>query len=295
MTNVWTQAVAFTRLVKLEHTIFALPFALSSLLLATPLGQWPPFDTTLWVILAFIGGRTYAMGLNRLIDADIDAKNPRTASREIPSGQVSRPIAWLWTLSALGVMILTVLPLPLLCLQLLPLAIGILTLYSFTKRFTSLCHLVLGLALGSSAIGGWLALTGHWDGGLPVLFGVVVLSWVAGFDIIYATQDVDFDQAEGLWSIPAQLGISKALVISRLLHLLTILSLVGFGVWFSYVKGSVGWGYWVATLLTAVMLCYEQRLVNASDLSKVDAAFFTVNGFVSISFFGCLLLNRLFG
>jgi len=288
-----TKATHFANLVRLEHTIFALPFAMTALLLANPSPHFPSFVTVLWVTLAMVGGRTYAMGLNRLADAHLDALNPRTASREIPAGLVSKAEAWGLTLGALGFMIFAVWQLPLLCKQLLPVAVLILTLYSYTKRFTSLCHLVLGLALGSSAIGGWLAQTGAWQGGLPILFGASVALWVMGFDVIYACQDTDFDRSQGLFSLPAQVGIETALQLSRWMHAGSMLFLLIFAWQYSYsAYGFVGWGFCLATVLMGILLVSEHRLVKADDLSRVNQAFFTLNGQISVGFFAFVLVER---
>lgn len=277
----------YAELVKFEHTIFAMPFALSAMLLASG-QQWPNLLTVLWVILAMVGGRTFAMGLNRIIDCQIDGKNPRTAGRTLPAGRLPIAEAWGLTLLALGLMVFATAQLPPLCLKLLPLALVILWVYSYVKRFSALAHLVLGLALGAAAIGGWIAVTGTFS--LPaVLFGLAVLSWVAGFDIIYACQDVDFDRDAGLFSIPASWGISQGLKISRALHMLTVLSLVA--VWF--LVPASGWGFGAAIVLTAAMLIYEQTLVSAQDLSRVNEAFFMVNGVISLLVFGCILAERL--
>ena len=291
--SVFSKLRHYANLIRLEHTVFALPFAMTALLLANPVLCFPSFQTVLWVTLAMIGGRTYAMGLNRLADAQLDALNPRTALREIPAGLVSQKEAWLLTIGALGLMLFAVWQLPLLCKQLSPVAVLILTLYSYTKRFTSLCHLVLGLALGSSAIGGWLAQSGSWQGGLPILFGSAVALWVMGFDVIYACQDTDFDRSQGLFSLPAQVGIETALKLSRWMHAGSVLCLLLFAWYYSHsVYGFVGWGFSLATLVMAVLLVWEHRLVRADDLSRVNQAFFTLNGQISLGFFSFVLLER---
>ena len=189
----------YAELVKFEHTVFALPFALSSMLLAVQPGTWPSIWTLLWVLLAMVGGRTYAMALNRLVDADIDAKNPRTENRSIPAGRVKKSETWVLIILSAILLTLATFQLPLVCQQLLPVAFFLLTLYSFVKRFSSLAHLVLGIALGSSAVGGWLAVTGEiaW---LPIIFGFTVVFWVSGFDVIYACQDIEFDRVRKVTS-----------------------------------------------------------------------------------------------
>lgn len=282
----------YAELVKLEHTIFALPFALSAMLLATEPLRWPTPETALWILLAMVGGRTYAMGLNRLIDARIDGENPRTKNRSIPAGRVRKAEAWALTLLAGVLLTYATFQLPLICQMLLPPAFAVLTLYSFVKRFSSLAHLVLGIALGSSAVGGWLAVTGtlSW---LPVIFGFAVVFWVAGFDIIYACQDVAFDQSANLKSIPASVGITRAMVISRACHLITIALMTAFGLLYPY----TGIGYCLATLLMAGMLVYEHRLIRAEGaeirLDKINEAFFTVNGQISLTIFALVLMDKL--
>jgi 4-hydroxybenzoate polyprenyltransferase len=288
-------ASRFADLVKFEHTIFALPFAMAAMVLAAGT-LWPSWQTACWVLLAMVGGRTYAMALNRLIDAEIDAKNPRTSMRAIPAGRVRRKEAWVLVLFSALVLTLATFQLPWICRGLLPVAFFILTLYSYVKRFSSLAHLVLGVALGSSAVGGWLAVTGEitW---LPVLFGFAVVFWVAGFDIIYATQDVGFDREAGLYSIPAAMGIPKALQLSRVFHGLTILLLTTFGLMYSY----TGIFYWIAVGIVAAMLIYEHWIVHSDSpadggirLDKVNEAFFNINGRISMAVFLLVVLDKLF-
>jgi len=284
---VLSRVALYAELVKFEHTVFALPFALSAMFLASG-AHWPSLHTALWVVLAMVGGRTYAMGLNRIIDCQIDGQNPRTAGRTLPAGRLPRVEAWGLTLIALALMVLATLQLPILCLQLLPIALVLLTAYSYIKRFSALAHVVLGLCLGAGAIGGWIAVTGTLSAP-ALLFGTAVLAWVAGFDIIYACQDVDFDREAGLFSIPASWGVSQGLAVSRILHGVTVMSLVA--VW-AMVPGS-SWGFGLAIVLTGAMLVYEHRLVSAQDLSRVDDAFFMVNGVISVLVFACILVERL--
>ncbi|WP_373532927.1 UbiA-like polyprenyltransferase [Vampirovibrio sp.] len=291
--GVWGRLAEYAELVKFEHTIFALPFALSAMLLAVPGSQLPSFWTVLWVVLCMVGGRTYAMGLNRLIDARIDGQNPRTQNRSIPAGRVSKQGAWVLILASGLLLVLSVWQLPLICRLLLPLAFLILTIYSYMKLFSPLAHLVLGIALGSSAVGGWLAVTGAlaWQ---PVVFGLAIVFWVAGFDVIYACQDYEFDQTAGLKSIPVALGLQGALQLSRLFHCLTVGLLVGFALGYS-----VGLFFWFAILMTAGMLVYEHWLIRGDDmtpirLEKVNEAFFTVNGRISMAVFLLVLADKLF-
>lgn len=288
------QVREYIEMVKFEHTIFALPFALSAMLLACPPGKWPGLLTVLCIFGAMVGGRTFAMAINRLIDAGIDAKNPRTASRSIPAGRVSKMGAWGVTVLAAMLFIGSTLPLPLICKQLLPVAFAILILYSYMKRFSSLAHLVLGIALGSSAVGGWLAVTGQLNI-LPILFGLAVVFWVAGFDIIYACQDEAFDREAKLHSIPVALGIRGALMFSRWCHGICISLLVAFGILYPY----TGFGFWLATVLTAGMLVYEHWVIRgreaneAISLAHVNEAFFTINGKISVSVFVLILLDHI--
>lgn len=275
----------YADLVKFEHTLFALPFALSAMLLAS--GQsWPSLQAVLWVIVAMVGGRTYAMGLNRIIDKDIDGKNPRTAGRAIPAGRVKLAEAWGITVLSFLLLLFAVLQLPPLCLKLLPIALIALSGYSYVKRFSNLAHLVLGFCLGCSAIGGWVAVTGQ----LPlsaIVFGFAVMVWVAGFDLIYACQDVAFDRGAGLFSIPASWGVGQGLFISKLCHALTVLCLS----WVGY-SLHLGWPYALAVLLVGAMLFYEHTLVSETDLSKVDEAFFNVNGAISLAVFLLVCLDK---
>lgn len=276
----------YFELIKFEHTIFAMPFALAGMLLAQKSG-FPDIVTVILVIIAMIGGRTAGMSLNRLIDADIDKLNPRTANRAIPSGKIKKISAFVLSIISFTVMIIATFQLPDICVKLLPAAIGILILYSYTKRFTSFSHFVLGMALGAAATGGWIAVSGKLD--LPsVLWGLSVIFWVAGFDIIYSLQDIDFDRENKLFSIPVKLGIKKSLYLSRFLHLLTILIL--FCISLIYTQGIF---YYIGLFFAAIMFVYEHSLLKENDLSKIDIAFFNVNGYVSIAVFLCILADKL--
>lgn len=277
----------WSEMIKLEHTVFALPFALTGLLLASK--TIPSLETFFWTVCAFGGARAAAMTMNRLIDSNIDAKNPRTATRAIPAGKISPLHALVFSILAFGVMIFSATKLPALCLQLSPVAVLWLSFYSFTKRFTWLCHLVLGVALGGAALGGWVAAGGALDTAAPWLLALSVATWVAGFDIIYALQDIDFDRGEKLHSIPAAFGIPMALTISSMLHLFTAASLVLTGVVLS--RGPL---FWLGAVLVMAMLKYEHKLVRPDDLSKINAAFFTTNGIVSICMFLATLADCIF-
>jgi 4-hydroxybenzoate polyprenyltransferase len=234
-----------------------------------------------------VGARSGAMAFNRLIDARIDALNPRTADRHLPTGRVSRQEAWLLVFASFALLLAAAWRLNPLCFYLAPLAIGLLVLYSFCKRFTAWSHLVLGLCLAAAPVGAWIALRGDlaWP---PLVLGLAVLVWVAGFDILYALQDEAFDRANGLFSIPVRLGARRALGLARLLHLAMVLLLVLLGI-----ISPLGTLYLVGVLLVGGLLFYEHRLVRADDLSRLDTAFFAMNGYVSVTLFAFALLDAL--
>jgi 4-hydroxybenzoate polyprenyltransferase len=273
-------------LVKIEHTVFALPFALSGLILAS--ARLPSASVVLLTIICFAGARAAAMSLNRAIDADMDARNPRTKDRAVAKGVISKGAAILFAVVAFAVMIVAAIPLPAICLKLSPIAVIWLSFYSFTKRFTWLCHFVLGIALGGAALGGWAAAGGELNILPPYLLALAVASWVAGFDLIYACQDFEFDRLEKVHSIPAQFGIGSALNTSNALHVITTVSLIALG---SLLH--LGAVYWVGVTIVTVMLVYEHSIVKANDLSRVNAAFFNVNGIVSILAFVSILIDKL--
>lgn len=277
----------YGEMVKFEHTIFALPFALSAVLLAIPTNQWPPVMPVVWILMAMVGGRTYAMALNRLLDADIDGKNPRTVDRAIPAGRVKQTEGIALAVFSVVLLSLATFQLPILCQQLLPIAILILSVYSLTKRFTALAHGVLGFALGCSVVGSWIAITGSISSA-SIALGLAITFWVAGFDIIYSCQDADFDKEAGLHSIPAWLGIPTALRLSRLCHLLTLICMITTNLLLP--QSSIG--LWLGTAIMGGFLIYEHRLIAQHGLAKLDVAFFTVNGWISISVFVCILLEH---
>lgn len=272
--------------IKFEHSIFALPFALCGALLASE--SLPKISTIFWIILAMVGARSLAMSLNRIIDKDIDAKNPRTKNRELPEGKLTYNQAVLFSLISFFLLIYATLKLPRLCLYLLPIAAIWFFLYPFTKRFTSFSHLWLGIALGASVLGGWIAITGEINSPIPFILGSAVAFWVAGFDILYACQDYDFDTKNDLHSIPAKFGIKNALIISRIFHLLTVIFLILLG---QIIK--ISFVYWLCVVFVSAMLFYEQSLVKHNDLSKLNLAFFTLNGWVSIGFLVFMLIEKL--
>jgi 4-hydroxybenzoate polyprenyltransferase len=269
-------------MIKFEHSVFALPFALTGTLLAWRESSYRVNGLgwrLLWIVVAMISARSAAMTFNRLLDADIDARNKRTANRHLPTGVLSSRFAWGFTLASSLVFLWAAKQLGPLCLALAPVALGIVFFYSFTKRFTSLAHLVLGFALGIAPAAAWIAVRGSLDGRILFLTGAVTL-WTAGFDVIYACQDFEFDCAEGLCSIPRRFGVMRALLIARLLHIAMVASLVALVVSFHLGALSVA-----GIIAVALLLVYEHGLVRPNDLSRVNAAFFTVNGYVSVLFF----------
>lgn len=275
--------------VKLPHTVFALPFALVGVTFATRLAPITA-ATVGWVVLAFTCARWVAMAVNRIVDREYDAKNPRTAMREIPRGAIGVREAWVTVVLAAGIFVFAAWMLNPLCFALSPVALAWVCFYSFTKRFTRYAHLVLGLGLAIAPVGGYLAVTGAWSSPWWVLIAltVAVMSWSGGFDILYALPDIEFDRSQGLHSIPAALGVPRAIVVSRLLHVVTVAAL-GLTVW------SVGAGTlaWVGVAIAAALLAYEHSLVTGDDLSRLDAAFFTMNGVISMAVFVCVLADRL--
>jgi 4-hydroxybenzoate polyprenyltransferase len=269
-------------MIKFEHSVFALPFALTGALLAWRDGGFFRGGLWLrlaWIVLAMVAARSVAMAFNRVLDADIDALNPRTRVRHLPAGLLSRTFAWgfigVWSV----VFLFSARELNPLCFKLAPLALAVLMFYSFTKRFTSLSHLVLGFSLGIAPAAAWIAMRGSLDPRILWLTAAVTL-WTAGFDIIYSCQDYEFDMEAGLFSLPRRFGIAGALWISRALHLGMLLCLVMLVE--SFALGALAWA---GVLAVACLLAWEHRLVKANDLSRVDAAFFTMNGYVSVIFF----------
>jgi 4-hydroxybenzoate polyprenyltransferase len=268
-------------MIKFSHSVFALPFALTSTALAAAGGlRW---SQVAWILVAMVGARSAAMGFNRLADHAIDARNPRTAGRELPRGILRRAEVGAFVIVSAGALVLAAGMLNPLCLALSPVALAIVLLYSYAKRFTSLSHVVLGLALGMAPVGAWLAIRGRFDL-VPILLGLAVLFWVAGFDTIYACQDVDFDRNEGLRSLPARFGVRTALGLARVFHALAVallLSLYGLAALHPlYLAGVAG---------VAALLVYEHSLVRHDDLSRVDVAFFTLNGWISVGYFAVTL------
>ena len=269
-------------MIKFEHSVFALPFALTGALLAIRQGGynwrfvgWKVF----WIAVAMVGARSAAMAFNRLVDAAIDSRNPRTRMRHLPTGQVSRGFAWIFVAASCVVFLVAAAALNPLCLRLAPLALAIVFFYSFTKRFTSFSHLVLGISLGIAPAGAWIAVRGSLDPRILWLTAAVTF-WTAGFDLIYSCQDYEFDGTEGLFSLPRRIGIAGALWVARGLHLLMVLCLVA-------LVRDFDLGVLALAGVAAVvgLLAYEHSLVKPHDFSRVNAAFFTMNGYVSVLFF----------
>lgn len=280
--GVWRRFVLTLEMIKFEHSVFALPFALTGALLAwRSIGF--PLDGMLWklawIVVAMIGARSAAMAFNRVLDAQIDSRNPRTSSRHIPAGLLSARFAWGFIAASSAVLVLAAAMLNPLCLRLSPVALAVVFFYSWTKRFTALSHLVLGFSLGIAPAAAWIAVTGGLDPAIVWLTAAVTL-WTAGFDIIYSCQDFEFDRATGLHSIPARFGIGGALMMARALHVAMIACLTALAV-----SLELGVWAWTGIAVTAALLAWEHRLVRADDMSRVDAAFFTMNGWVSLLFF----------
>lgn len=285
----------YLSLVKFSHTIFAMPFAIIGFFLGIAslyLSSVPDWHTIIYppsliskltklfvlVVLCMIFARSAAMAFNRYLDSSFDARNPRTAIREIPAGIISRESALWFVIISCLLFILTTFFINPICFYLSPVALFVILFYSYTKRFTALCHLVLGVGLSLAPIGAYLSVTGRFDI-LPVLFSIIVLFWVSGFDIIYALQDETFDKTHNLHSIPASIGKAKALNVSKFFHFISAVFVVVAGFY-----GSFGWLYWVGTLIFAGMLVYQHSIISPGDLSKVNISFMTANGIASVVF-----------
>ncbi len=276
----------FIDLVKFEHTIFALPFAYLGMVLAA--GGLPTLHQFVWITVAMASARTLAMSVNRVADRFIDARNPRTASRVLPQGRISPGKVWAIAGLSLAVLLVAAWQLNPLVLKLAPAAVVFLVSYAYTKRFTWLSHWILGFTDGMAAAGAWAAIRASLD--LPAfLLWFTVTTWIAGFDLIYACQDVDFDMREGLYAVPAQFGIATALRWARVNHLLTALALAAVGI-----VMELGWPYWAGWLISVGLLAYENAIVKPDDLSRLDLAFFNVNGYISIIVFFAALLGHYF-
>jgi len=265
-------------MIKIEHTLFALPFAFLGAVLAA--GGVPTASQIVWITVAMVGARSTAMAFNRIADRDYDARNPRTKIRAIPSGALSVIFVWGFTLISAAVFLVAAAMLNRLTLLLSPVALASVTLYSYTKRWTLLSHLILGWCLAIAPTGAWIAVRGAIDSPIPLLLSLVVMLWTAGFDVLYACQDYDFDRREGLYSIPTRFGVARALWISRALHAGAFAALVAL-----YFATNLGTLALLGLIATGGLLIYQHTLVRANDLSRLNAAFFTTNAFVSVILF----------
>jgi 4-hydroxybenzoate polyprenyltransferase len=288
MNAVVVSLCSFMKMIKVEHSVFALPFAYMGTVLATEMpAQTTSFWAVLgWVTVAMVGARSAAMGLNRVIDAHIDRRNPRTAHRVIAAGKLSVRSALVWVFFSLVLLFVGAAQLNETCLLLLPIALFALTAYSYTKRFTSLCHLALGATIGLAPMGGWVAVTGSVDV-LAWLLGSAVACWVAGFDIVYALADQQFDRTHGVHSIPARYGTVVALWVARGLHVLTFGLFIAIGV-----TASLSFLYALGVVIAGALLFYEHWLIRPHDQSRLQMAFFTLNGTLSVVLFAMTVLDR---
>jgi 4-hydroxybenzoate polyprenyltransferase len=287
MTGVLEQVVLYGRMIRFSHSLFALPFALTSTVLAIQGGvPWPKLG---WILVAMVGARSAAMGFNRLADHAIDARNPRTSGRELPRGLLTRAEVWGFVVVSSLALVGAAAMLNPLCLALSPVALAIVFGYAYTKRFTALSHVVLGLSLGIAPVGAWLAIRGRFDP-LPIALGLAVLLWVAGFDVIYALQDLEFDKREGLHSLPARLGPAPALLLARVFHAGAVLLLLAV-----YPLARLHPIYLAGVGGVAALLVYEHSLVSPDDLSRVDAAFFNTNAWISVGYLATTVVAVVLG
>jgi len=272
-------------MIKFEHSVFALPFALTGALLAarysvaaSPQAGRPTWHQIIWIIVAMVGARSFAMTTNRIIDLRYDRENPRTRTRALATGALSVPFAWAFTAASAAVLAIAAWRLNPLALKLTPVALGVLLFYSYTKRFTSWSHVVLGFCLGMSPAAAWIAIAGSLDGRMLILCAAVTL-WVGGFDVLYACQDLEYDRSVNLFSVPKKFGVAKALLIARSMHVL----MIGLLAWLAW-SFLLPWPAWAGIVVVGALLAYEHSLVSPNDLTRMNAAFFTVNGYISLLF-----------
>ena len=278
MADVWKKLRTTLEMIKFEHTLFALPFAFLGAILAA--NGMPTWQQILWITVAMVGARSAAMTFNRIIDIDFDAANPRTANRELPTGRLSVGFAWGFLFVSIGIFLFAAWSLNWLTFALSPIALLSVLGYSYAKRFTAFAHLILGWALAISPTAAWIAVRGTLDSEVPLLLSLLVLMWTAGFDVMYACQDYEFDKRAGLSSIPAKFGIRNALWIARLFHVQAFLALV-----LLYFVTGLGWLALAGVTAVGLLLIYQHTLVRPTDLSRMNAAFFTTNAFVSVILF----------
>jgi 4-hydroxybenzoate polyprenyltransferase len=274
---------SYGELVMFSHTLFSLPFALIGMIWAAQ--GLPSVATIVWILVALIGARNGANALNRIVDKDFDKKNPRTASRHLPKGEVKNYEVWGIVVLCFSIFILAAYKLNPLCFMLSPVALFLFIIYSYTKRFTWLCHIVLGITCGGAPVGAWLAVTGKFAL-TPIILGAVVTLWIAGFDIIYATQDIEFDRKIGLFSIPARFGLKGALYISSLFHFIMILLLISL-----YFIMPIGWIYLLGIFIGSILLVLEHYIVSPSNEKKMKIASYNINQIVSVLIFSFTMLD----
>lgn len=287
LTKVINKIKEYGKLVMFSHTIFSFSFALISMTLAAK--GLPEISTLIWIILCFMGARTGANAINRVIDAKIDAKNPRTAGRQIPKGEIKKGEVIIFTILCFAVMLFGAYKLNRICLILSPAALFLMIIYSYCKRFTYLCHLVLGVTCACAPVGAWLAVTGEF-GVIPLLMGAANTLWVAGFDIIYGCQDYDFDRANHLHSIPARFGVKNGLFIAMAFHIITLICLIAIGI----LAPELGIIYFIGIGIIAVLFIIEYSIVSPTNLTNVNIASYSVNQLVSIALLIFGLLDTLF-
>lgn len=286
MSSVATKIVLYLRMIKFPHSIFALPFAFTGAIIAAE--GVPLLKEIIWITVAMVGARSGAMGLNRIIDRKIDQENPRTKNRQLPRGTINLSEAVLFTAVSFAIFIFAAYMLNPLCLKLSPVVLGVLFIYSYTKRFTWTTHFVLGLALSSAPVGAWIAVRGTFNAEI-IPIGIAVIFWLAGFDTLYALQDIEFDKSHGIYSIPKRFGIKNALLLARLFHLITFIMFIVTGVLFK-----MAIFYWLGIMIVGGLFIYEHSLIKKNDLSKLDMAFFNMNGYISITVFIFTLVDYIF-
>lgn len=286
MNNIFNTFKTYARMIKISHTVFALPFALSAVVLASRYNSIS-IKQIFWIVTAMTFARSAAMGFNRIVDKKIDEKNPRTAQREIPSGKIAVTSAWLFVLGSSALFVLSAFMLGSLCFYFSIPVLIILCFYSYTKRFTAYAHIYLGFAISLAPLGAFIALTNSVNFGIIIL-SITLLTYISGFDILYACQDLDFDQNEGLHSIPSKFGAKKAFMISHILHILCFTGLIGVYVFFEMNKIFIG-----ASLIIGILLVMEHIIVRPGKMDKIDIAFFDINSAVSIILFAGIFFDEL--
>ncbi|WP_281886923.1 UbiA-like polyprenyltransferase [Paenibacillus sp. YYML68] len=283
----WRKTRIFLEMIKIEHTLFALPFAFMGALLGSVVkfNQLPSWAQIGWILLAMVGARSAAMGINRVADKVFDAKNPRTSMRAIPAGLISSKEAIIFIIVSFVLLFVAAAQLNPLCMKLMPIAVFFLVFYSYTKRFTWLCHLFLGMAIALAPLGGWVAVTGEITLA-SIVFYIAIMFWLAGFDVIYACQDAEFDRNEGLHSIPARFGIPTALKLARAFHVVTAIGLLSL-----YFMTDLAWVYLLGVIVSFGLLFYEHLIVKPNDLTRVNTAFFTMNSTLSMVMFAVTFID----